>query len=111
MPIVLLVNQNSASASEYVTGAFKDHNKGTIIGVKTFGKALGQVTYQFDGDDSGLTLTIARYFTPSGKCIHGEGITPDIVIELSDEYKNSAVTDIPFEQDTQLQKAIEELKK
>lgn len=110
VPIVLLVNQNSASASEYVTGAFKDFKKGTIIGTKTYGKGVGQITYSFD-DNSGITLTVARYFTPSGACIHGVGITPDIVVELSEEYKNAALDDIPFEQDLQLQKAIEELKK
>ena len=111
MSIVLLVNQNSASASEYVTGAFKDFKKGKIIGVTTYGKALGQVTYQFEGDDSGLVLTIARYFTPSGKCIHGEGIIPDYVVALDEEYKNTSPDQIPFDKDYQLQKAIEELKK
>lgn len=110
VPIVLLVNENSASASEYVTGAFKDFKKGTIIGTKTYGKGVGQVTFSFD-DDSGITFTIARYFTPSGACIHGVGITPDIVVELSEEYKNAALDDIPFEDDLQLQRAIEELKK
>ena len=110
VPVVLLVNQNSASASEYVTGAFRDFNKGKIIGTKTYGKGVGQITYSFD-DNSGITLTVARYFTPSGDCIHGVGITPDIVVELSEEYKNAALDDIPFEKDLQLQKAIEELKK
>ena len=110
MPIVVLTNGNSASASEILAGAIKDFKKGTLIGTKTFGKGLVQSTYDFD-DGTGLKVTIARYFTPSGVCIHGEGIKPDIEVELGNEYRDVSVSAIPLEDDLQLQKAIEVLSK
>ena len=68
-----------------------------------------QSTYGFD-DGTGLKVTIARYFTPSGVCIHGEGIKPDIEVKLDDKYNNTSISAIPREDDLQLQKAIEVLK-
>lgn len=109
LPIVLLTNGNSASASEVLSGALKDHKKGVLIGTKTFGKGLVQEIYRL-GDGSGLKVTVARYFTPSGKCIQGIGISPDIEIDVPDKYKDSAVSDIPREEDVQLDKALEYLK-
>lgn len=109
MPIVVLTNGNSASASEILAGAIKDFGKGALIGTKTFGKGLVQTTYGFD-DGTGLKVTIARYFTPSGVCIHGQGIKPDIEVNVSDKYKDTAVSAIPREDDLQLQKAIEVLR-
>ncbi len=106
LPIVVLTNGNSASASEILAGAIKDYKKGTLIGTKTFGKGLVQTTYSFD-DGTGLKVTIARYFTPSGVCIHGEGIKPDIEVKLSDKYKDTPVSAIPREDDLQLQKAVQ----
>ena len=106
LPIVVLTNGNSASASEILAGAIKDYKKGTLIGTKTFGKGLVQTTYSFD-DGTGLKVTIARYFTPSGICIHGEGIKPDIEVKLSDKYKDTPVSAIPREDDLQLQKAVQ----
>lgn len=111
LPIVILVNQNTASASELVAGAFRDFNKGSIIGVKSFGKALAQVSKTYESDESGIVITIARYFTPSGQCIHGIGIEPTIKVELPEEYRDSSPENIPFEVDSQLQKAIEELER
>jgi carboxyl-terminal processing protease len=108
LPIVVLTNSNSASASEILAGAIKDFKKGILIGTKTFGKGLVQTTYGFD-DGTGLKVTIARYFTPSGVCIHGEGIKPDIEIKLPDKYKDTPVSAIPREDDLQLQKAIQVL--
>ncbi|EMS70846.1 C-terminal peptidase (prc) [Ruminiclostridium cellobioparum subsp. termitidis CT1112] len=108
LPIAVLTNGNSASASEILAGAIKDFKKGTLIGTKTFGKGLVQTTYSFD-DGTGLKVTIARYFTPSGVCIHGEGIKPDIEIKLPDKYKDTPVSAIPREDDLQLQKAIQVL--
>ncbi len=108
IPIVVLTNGNSASASEILAGAIKDFKKGTLVGTKTFGKGLVQSTYGFD-DGTGLKLTIARYFTPSGVCIHGEGIKPDIEVNLNDKYKDVSSSAIPREDDLQLQKAIEVL--
>jgi carboxyl-terminal processing protease len=110
IPIVVLTNENSASASEILAGAIKDFKKGTLVGTKTFGKGLVQTTYGFD-DGTGIKVTIARYYTPSGVCIHGEGIKPDAEVKLDDKYKNTSVSAIPREDDLQLQKAIEILKK
>jgi len=109
IPIVVLTNENSASASEILAGAIKDFKKGTLVGTKTFGKGLVQSTYGFD-DGTGLKVTIARYYTPSGVCIHGEGIKPDVEVKLDEKYKNTSVSAIPREDDLQLQKAIEILK-
>lgn len=106
MPITVLTNGNSASASEILAGAIKDFKKGTLIGTKTFGKGLVQTTYSFK-DGTGLKVTIARYYTPSGVCIQGQGIKPDIEINLPEKYKDTDVAAIPKEDDLQLQKAIE----
>ena len=109
MPIAVLINGNSASASEILAGAIKDHKKGTLVGTKTFGKGLVQASSTLD-DGSGLKVTIARYFTPSGVCIHGAGIMPDIEIDVPEEYKDSPISDIPPEKDIQLKAAVENLK-
>lgn len=109
IPLAILVNGHSASASEVLSGAVKDHEKGTLIGTRTFGKGLVQAVVNLD-DGSGLKVTIARYFTPSGKCIHEEGIEPDIVIEPSEKYIDYPVSQIPREEDVQLEKAVEVIK-
>lgn len=109
VPIAVLVNGNSASASEVLSGALKDHKKAVLIGTKTFGKGLVQEVYQLD-DGSGLKLTVARYFTPAGKCIQGIGISPDIEMEPMEQYKESVVSEIPEKDDVQLQRAVSYLK-
>ncbi|GAE88647.1 carboxyl-terminal protease [Acetivibrio straminisolvens JCM 21531] len=106
IPLAILVNGYSASASEILSGAVKDHDKGTLIGTKTFGKGLVQAVQELQ-DGSGLKVTVARYFTPSGVCIHKEGIQPDIVVELNEKYSNLPVSQVPREDDAQLKKAIE----
>lgn len=103
MPIVLLVNGNSASASEIMTGALKDNDYATVVGEKTFGKGIVQEVLQLD-DGSGIKVTICEYYTPSGECIHGVGIEPDVVEELDvDNYLETG-------EDNQLKKAIEVIK-
>ena len=80
MPVAVLVNGGSASASELLAGALQDRKKGIIIGTQTFGKGIVQGLYSLS-DGSGLKITIQKYYTPNGVCINGIGITPDYVIE------------------------------
>ncbi|NLJ87491.1 MAG: S41 family peptidase [Epulopiscium sp.] len=106
IPLVVLVNENSASASEILAGAVKDHNKGKIVGTQTFGKGLIQTVFPL-GDGSALKVTIGKYFTPSGVCIQGIGIEPDYIVELPEELKTNL--SIEEDEDVQLKKAIEVL--
>ena len=84
MPIVVLVNLSSASASEIVTGCLQDLHRAIILGEKTFGKGSVQSIFQLE-DGSALKLTTAKYYTPSHRVIHEHGITPDIVVPISDD--------------------------
>ncbi|KAB3533542.1 S41 family peptidase [Alkaliphilus serpentinus] len=102
-PLVLLVNEGSASASEILAGAVKDGEAGTIIGTTTFGKGLVQ---QFKplSDGTGFKFTVSQYYTPDGNYIHGTGIDPDIEVKLPEDLEGQ---EVEGEDDTQLQKAIE----
>lgn len=87
-PLVVLVNEGSASASEIVAGAVKDTKAGVLIGTKTFGKGSVQAVYPLEGEQNiGMKITIAKYYTPSGVCINDIGIEPDIQVELPDNSK------------------------
>ena len=110
VPMVVLVNGYSASASEILSGAIRDTGEGTLVGTRTFGKGVVQSVIDFP-DGSGLKVTTARYFTPSGECIHGVGIEPDVEIELDEDVVTRyGINNLPHEQDAQLQKAIELIK-
>lgn len=108
VPIVVLINKNSASAAELFTICLKDYGKATVIGETSYGKGIVQSVYPFL-DGSGISLTVAKYYSPNGICIHGTGVTPDITVELPEEYKNYSAELIPEGSDTQLLKAIEVL--
>jgi len=101
IPIAILVNGGSASASELLAGAIQDNGRGTIIGTQTYGKGIVQGLYSLS-DGSGLKITIQKYFTPNGVCIQGIGITPDYEIETEDKTKSA--------DDKQYNKAVELLK-
>lgn len=107
MPLVVLVNEESASAAEIVAGAIKDKGTGTLIGVKTFGKGIVQTIFPLDSGTS-VKLTTAKYLTPNKLDIHKIGIQPDVKVELS---KNQDATIAPIDTkfDPQLQKAQEVL--
>jgi len=110
VPMVLLVNGYSASASEILAGAVRDHEAGMLVGQKTFGKGVVQSVIDFP-DGSGLKLTTARYYTPDGECIHEVGIEPHVQVELDEDAVTTyGINNLPHEQDAQLQKAIELLK-
>lgn len=83
LPLVVLVDGNSASSSEILTGALKDNRRATVVGSQTFGKALVQSVHSLS-DGSGLAVTIAHYYTPSGTDISHKGITPDVKVDLTD---------------------------
>ena len=107
MPIVVLVNENTASASEILAGALKDLGEATIVGTKTYGKGVIQQVLSLR-TGAGLKVTVEEYYTPNRTQINKVGIEPDEVVELPETVKNPlSVTD---EEDTQLQKAIEILK-
>lgn len=107
VPMVVLINEYSASASEILSGAIRDYGEGTLVGKKTFGKGVVQNVLEFP-DGSGLKITTARYYTPSGECIHGVGIMPDVEVELDEDAVTLyGINNLPHEEDAQLQKAIE----
>jgi carboxyl-terminal processing protease len=108
VPLTVLINEYSASASEILSAAIKHYDKGTLIGKTTFGKGLVQSIIQLEGG-AGLKVTTARYFTPSGVYIHGIGVTPDIEIENDEKYQYYSIDEIPEGEDKQLQRAIEEV--
>ncbi len=103
IPIVVLVNENSASAAEILAGAIKDLKQGTLVGKNTFGKGVVQSIVPLS-DGAAVSVTTAKYYTASGIEIHGNGIKPDIEIDISDA--NRGLT-VDFNQDEQLRKAID----
>ena len=105
-PIAVLMNENSASASEIFAGAIKDYQYGTLIGKKTFGKGIVQTIYPLENGDA-IKITTAKYYTPNGNYIHGAGIEPDIDLD----YEYQGPEDEPYEMqfDNQLQEAVKVL--
>lgn len=104
VPMVVLVNGNSASASEIYTGAMKDTGKAIIVGTTTYGKGIVQSIIPLS-DGSGMKITVAKYFTPGGNDIHKLGIEPDYTVELADGRENAV--NLAHDEDAQLLKAME----
>lgn len=107
IPLVVLINEDSASAAEILAGAIKDYEYGTLIGTTTFGKGIVQTIIPLTDGDA-LKLTMAKYFTPNGNYIHDVGIEPDM--ELEYEYLNPEGEVYERQYDNQILKAIEVLK-
>lgn len=108
LPIVTLINGGTASASEIISGALRDYDRTVLVGEKTFGKGVVQTINRFSTKD-GIKLTISEYFTPKGITIHGKGIEPDVEVKLDDP--TTKIGPENLENDNQLQRGIEELKK
>ncbi|WP_276929768.1 S41 family peptidase [Herbinix luporum] len=106
-PLAVLINGNSASASEIFAGAIQDYEIGTVVGTTSFGKGIVQKIIPLS-DGTAVKLTISNYFTPKGRSLNGTGVEPDIEVELLDELKQ--LVTIPHDKDNQLQKAIEVIK-
>ena len=111
MPIAMLVNGRSASASELLSGALKDNGVAELFGTVTYGKGIVQTFFDINfGRDGTIKFTTDAYYTPSGVCIQGTGITPDHIVELPEDLTYYNIPSIPYESDTQLQAAVEYLR-
>lgn len=109
LPLVVLVNEMSASSSEILAAAIQDHERGLIVGTQTYGKGIVQTLVHFEEDGAGMQYTSACYYTPDGKNIHGTGVTPDILAEAENGYVSySGIPDL--ENDAQLKQALEIIK-
>ena len=106
VPMAVLINGASASASEILSGALQDYKVAAIVGTQSYGKGVVQSTLDLQ-DGTALRVTSAKYYTPNGNNIHGVGITPDVEIDLPEELKTEVT--LSLEEDVQLQKAIEVL--
>ena len=107
IPLAILVNGASASASEVLAGAVKDLGVGVLVGTQTFGKGVVQDLFRLP-DGSAVKITVSKYYTPGGVCIQGEGITPDYAVEMEDSLRLD-FGEFPAEDDPQLRKAVEVL--
>ena len=103
LPMAVMINGNSASAAEIFAAAMKDYEAATLVGTTSFGKGIVQSILPLT-DGTAVKITISRYFTPKGVCIHGEGVTPHVEVELKDELRQMVI--IPKEQDNQLAEAV-----
>lgn len=107
-PLAVLINGNSASASEIFAGAIQDYKIGTIVGTTSFGKGIVQSILPLN-DGTAIKVTVSKYYTPKGRNIHKIGITPDVTVELNDSLKQKVI--IEKSEDNQLQKAIQIINK
>lgn len=105
MPVVILTNSNTASASEVVTGALKDYNIAQSVGTTTFGKGIVQLPYELPNKDGGLKVTVSKYYTPNGNNIHKIGIAPDYEVKLTED--QAKMNPYDRNKDPQFLKALE----
>lgn len=104
LPLAVLVNGSSASASEILAAAVQERGRGAVVGTQTYGKGVVQSLVSFESDGSGMQYTSSRYFTPNGRSIHGEGVAPDVVAEAGEDWRcPSGVPDL--QNDDQLRAA------
>ena len=108
VPLVVMVNGMSASASELLSAAIQDYDRGTIVGTTTYGKGIVQTLITFAEDGAGMQLTTASYYSPSGRSIHENGVEPDVTVELSEDC-DLTVPSPNLENDNQLAAALEAL--
>lgn len=109
IPMAVLINESTASAAELMTGSLQAYGKATVVGMKSYGKAVAQAPFMLT-EETAIYLTTARYYTPKGECIDKKGIMPDIEIDLPAELKAKAST-LSYAEDVQLQTAIGAVKK
>lgn len=107
VPVAIIVNENSASASEILAAAVQDNEAGIIVGMPTFGKGIVQTTRRLESNGAWLKLTTSAYYTPSGKSINGIGVTPDLEVDLPEEMKSTPIDKLDQEQDAQLWAALD----
>lgn len=106
VPLVVLINDMSASASEILAAAVQDFDRGTVVGTRSYGKGVVQTIVEFEDDGAGMQYTSASYFTPSGASIHGSGVLPDLVVEATEGYaSHSGIPDL--QSDAQLRAAAD----
>ena len=110
VPLAVLVNENSASASEILAAAVKDSGVGVVVGTKTYGKGVVQTTIQLKSNGGWIKLTTAAYYTPSGKNVDGTGVVPDIDIDLAENVKGLPIVRIEEDDDAQLWAALDEVR-
>ena len=111
LPVAMLVNGYSASASELLSGALKDNGVAVLFGTVTYGKGIVQTYFDINfGRDGTIKFTTDAYYTPNDVCIQDTGITPDHIVELPEDVTYYSIPSIPYESDTQLQAAVEYLK-
>lgn len=108
LPLVVLVNENSASSSEILTGCLKDRAGATVVGVQSYGKGIVQIVIPVGADGAGLQMTVAQYYTPNGNAVHKIGITPDVEISLPES--DVGMYDFGDLTDPQLARALEVMK-
>ena len=104
VPLTLIIDQESASAAEIFSGAIRDHHRGTIVGVRSFGKGSVQGIFQLDGSDSGLRLTTAKFYSPQGKPYSRVGVEPDVVVHQAAKPIDGTLT---VKEDAMLNAALE----